>query len=173
MTGARHLSKSAAHALRHAPWLYAIELDDDGWIEIAALATALGATPEEIEAMSVTSPKNRYELQDGRIRARYGHSIKSRIAYEPIVPPPRLFHGTSPETLPAIRRDGLQPRARQYVHLSLDEAMASEVGRRKAAHPMILTIYAAAAHAEGITFYRGNEKVILADHVPPRFIAAT
>jgi putative RNA 2'-phosphotransferase len=167
------LSKTAAHALRHAPWLYALELDDDGWVDVASLAAALGATEAGVEQMVATSPKNRYELYDGRIRARYGHSFERRVTYEVIAPPDRLFHGTAPESVEAILRDGLLPRARQYVHLSLDAQMAREVGRRKARQPILLTIDAARAHAEGVAFYRGNERVILADTVPPRFLTAT
>lgn len=166
------LSKTAAHALRHAPWLYALDLDDGGWVEVAELAAALSVTPDDIREMAATSPKNRYELQGDRIRARYGHSFAKRIEYEAIVPPPQLFHGTAPEVLEAILRDGLLPRARQYVHLALDETMAREVGRRKARGPILLTIDAARAHADGIAFYRGNEKVILADRIPPQYLTA-
>jgi putative RNA 2'-phosphotransferase len=35
------LSKTLAHALRHAPWLYELELDDAGWTPVAALLQAL------------------------------------------------------------------------------------------------------------------------------------
>ena len=141
------LSKTAAHALRHAPWLYAIELDDGGWVNIAELAAALSATPDDIREMAARSPKNRYELHGDHIRARYGHSFAKRIEYETIVPPARLFHGTAPESLEAIFRDGLLPRSRQYVHLALDEPMAREVGRRKSRQPILLTVDAARAHA--------------------------
>ena len=27
----RELSKTISHALRHEPWLYELELDDEGW----------------------------------------------------------------------------------------------------------------------------------------------
>jgi putative RNA 2'-phosphotransferase len=60
---------------------------------------------------------------------------------------------------------------RQYVHLSVDEAMAAAVGWRKSAAPIILRVDAAAAHAAGFVFYVGNEKVWLADAVPARFVA--
>ena len=56
---------------------------------------------------------------------------------------------------------------RQYVHLSLDVETAAEVGRRKARQPVILEIAAARAHAAGVRFYAGNDKVWLADFVPP------
>ncbi len=59
---------------------------------------------------------------------------------------------------------------RQYVHLSVDEATALEVARRKAGRPVILTIQAAEAHAAGVRFYQGNDKVWLADSVPAEFI---
>ena len=59
---------------------------------------------------------------------------------------------------------------RQYVHLSVDSAMAAEVGRRKAGRPVILRILAAQAHEHGVRFYVGNEKVWLADVVPATFV---
>jgi len=70
-----------------------------------------------------------------------------------------------------IVSEGLKPMARQYVHLSVDEATAGAVGRRKGAAPVLLKVDAAAAHADGVVFYVGNEKVWLADTVPARFIA--
>jgi putative RNA 2'-phosphotransferase len=62
------------------------------------------------------------------------------------------------------------PMGRQYVHLSVDEATAVEVGRRKAGKPNIIIVMALEAHEKGIRFYEGNEKVWLADLVPPEFI---
>lgn len=64
---------------------------------------------------------------------------------------------------PTRRYDGLPPMRRQYVHLSIDRATARAVGRRKAR--------AAVAPRAGIAFYAGNDKVRLADRVPPQFIA--
>lgn len=166
----RKLGQRLTHALRHEPWIYGIELDDDGWIEIATIATTLQLTPETIERLATTSSKDRYELRDGRIRARYGHSLPARIELPRAEPPAELFHGTAPESLASIDAIGLTPRARQYVHLSLDRDTAREVGRRKARQPVILVIDAAAAHADGIAFYTGNDTIWLADAIPPRFI---
>ena len=36
------VSRVISHALRHEPWLYELELDDAGWVPVAALLTALG-----------------------------------------------------------------------------------------------------------------------------------
>jgi putative RNA 2'-phosphotransferase len=59
---------------------------------------------------------------------------------------------------------------RQYVHLSVDERTALEVGRRKAAVPVLLRVQALAAHRSGAVFYIGNEKVWLADFIAPPFL---
>ena len=114
--------------------------------------------------------KKRFEMRDGRIRALYGHSINRKIAKEATLPPPRLYHGTAPKTAAIIRREGLRPVHRQYVHLSADAETAYQVGRRKAPNPVILGVDAAAARAHGVKLYHGNDTIWLADHVPPAFI---
>ncbi len=172
------ISRTLAHALRHEPWLYELELDAEGWTLLeAALAALRAERPEwhDLAAADVaevirSSTKKRYEMADGRIRALYGHSVPVKLARTAAPPPDHLFHGTSPGALAAIRQAGLQPMARQYVHLSPGRADAVAVGRRKHPQPVILLVDAAAAAKAGFPFYAGNDKVWLADTVPWRFI---
>jgi putative RNA 2'-phosphotransferase len=172
------LSRTVSHALRHEPWLYELELDDEGWASLDALLAVLrGECPEwsnlseaDLIRMTTTSSKRRHEISGNRIRALYGHSVPSRLRKTPGVPPNLLLHGTAPETIPYIRSSGLLPMGRQYVHLSVDEVTAAEVGRRKSPQPVILRVAACDAHLHGLRFYEGNEKVWLADHVPAQFI---
>ncbi len=179
MRNQNELSRAMSHALRHEPWLYEIELDEEGWASVEVLVTALRqANPAWTELSRATlaeviasSDKQRHEMVGERIRALYGHSVAGKLAQQAAVPPPELFHGTSPKAAVVIESEGLKPMGRQYVHLSVDEATAEAVGRRKSASPTILKINAAAAHAGGIVFYAGNEKVWLADAVPARFIS--
>lgn len=35
------LSKEVSYALRHAPWEYELELDDEGWVSIEQILIAL------------------------------------------------------------------------------------------------------------------------------------
>lgn len=114
--------------------------------------------------------KRRFEVQESRIRARYGHSLARPIRYEPCTPPPLLYHGTSPGALEAIRRDGVEPMERQYVHLSPDRETAVRVGVRHDRRPAVLTVRAAEAHAAGVVFYQADEAVYLARHVPAEFL---
>jgi putative RNA 2'-phosphotransferase len=173
------VSRAVAHALRHEPWLYELELDDEGWTDVDALLEALrgqrpawrGVDRSVLRRMIDSSSKRRYELAGERIRALYGHSLPGRIRKEAADPPDILFHGTAPEPASVILVTGLVPMRRQYVHLSSDRRTASEVGGRKCQKPVILTVDAAAAARNGVTFLRGNEKVWLAVRVPPEFIA--
>ena len=172
------LSKTISHALRHEPWLYELELDDGGWVPITQLLESLRSqnecwstvTETDVAEMIRCSEKRRHELRGGRIRAIYGHSVPGKLKRVSAVPPAVLFHGTSPKSLPAILECGLKPMTRQNVHLSTDEETAIQVGKRKAREPVLLRIDAARASENNVQFYEGNEKVWLADEVPPEFI---
>ncbi|HEY8749542.1 MAG TPA: RNA 2'-phosphotransferase [Tepidisphaeraceae bacterium] len=172
------LSRAVSHALRHEPWLYELELDEEGWADVGALLTSLrqespswsDLTEFDLTEMIRASSKQRHELVNGRIRALYGHSLPGKLHRTPAMPPARLFHGTSPTTEPRIRESGLLPMGTQYVHLSLDEETAIAVGRRKSSDPIILLVRAEDAWKAGVVFYMGNEKVWLVDRVPPEFI---
>jgi putative RNA 2'-phosphotransferase len=173
------LSRAVSHALRHEPWVYELELDEQGWVSVGSLVAALregrgwsDLTADDVAAMVATSSKQRHEIDGDRIRAIYGHSIPARIVRTPAGPPPLLYHGTSPEAAAAILVDGLRPMARQYVHLSVDRAMARSVGSRKASEPTLLVVRADDAARNGVAFYTGNDKVWLADEVPAEFISA-
>lgn len=40
------LSKEVSYALRHAPWEYELELDDEGWVDIMQLLFSLQGSKE-------------------------------------------------------------------------------------------------------------------------------
>jgi putative RNA 2'-phosphotransferase len=176
----RQLSKTISHALRHAPWLYELEPDAEGWVEVESLLAALRQhrrswrelTKDDLREMMSRADKQRFQLEGGRIRALYGHSFPGGIAATPGDPPPTLYHGTSDGALPAILRSGLKPMSRQFVHLSTDIPTATQVARRKGGQPRILTVDTGAAARDGVRFYRGNAQVWLADEVPARYLSA-
>jgi putative RNA 2'-phosphotransferase len=172
------LSRAVAHALRHEPWLYELELDDEGWTGVDALVAALRRESpawselreSDLAEMIQTASKPRYEMAGHQIRALYGHSVPGRLRKTPSAPPEVLYHGTAPSTVLQIKQNGLLPMSRQYVHLSVDSGTAVAVGRRKSRAPVILTVRAHEAWEAGVQFYSGNEKVWLADLIPPEFI---
>ncbi|AYE35830.1 RNA 2'-phosphotransferase [Clostridium septicum] len=141
------LSKEISYALRHAPWEYELELDENGWVSAEQLLTALNesdkwenVTLEDLEHMIENSDKKRHELVEGRIRAIYGHSIPKKIVKESTEPPAILYHGTVRRFIKSIEDKGLLPKGRQYVHLSNDIKTALQVGKRHDNKPIILEI---------------------------------
>lgn len=173
----QRLSRTLAHALRHEPWVYELAVDEEGWASLPRLLEALrsrqrweGLDREDVREMQRRTEKRRYEIHGDRIRALYGHSLPGRLSKEEARPPDRLWHGTSPGPADSILEEGLRPMGRQFVHLSADRPTAREVGRRKAEEPVILAVRARRAHEGGVAFYRGNEKVWLADRVAARWL---
>jgi putative RNA 2'-phosphotransferase len=174
----KQLSKTVSHALRHAPALYKLELDEAGWVPVEALLVALRSHRREWQNLRETdlitmmdnAQKHRFELVDGKIRAYYGHSVPQPILRPPVEPPSILYHGTAPESAAIILEEGLKSMNRQHVHLSTNQDTARMVGARHTTHPVMLEIQALEAHRAGIAFYLGNEDVWLAEDIPPDFI---
>lgn len=171
------LSKEISYALRHAPWEYELEMDEEGWVPVEQLLEALkrrgnwnDISEGTLHEVIAHSEKKRFEIKDGRIRAFYGNSIPMKIVKEEKMPPDILYHGTARRFLKSIKENGLLPQNRQYVHLSQDIETAESVGKRHDVKPCILVIDAKKAWDEGTKFYLGNEKVWLAETVDGKYI---
>lgn len=125
-----------------------------------------------IQAVVTSSDKKRFAVSDDglRIRAVQGHSTESvDINYAEKVPPKFLYHGTATRFLESIRKEGLLPGLRQYVHLSQDEQTALAVGQRHG-KPVILKIKALLMHQQGFKFFQAENGVWLSNTVPVLFI---
>lgn len=166
------LSRKMSLALRHEPGRFGLVLDGEGFVALAALAHALAASQDDMRAVvaTVEADKQRFSIIDDDIRANYGHSLADRIRQEPATPPATLLHGTHADAVATILREGLRPMARQYVHLTADPDIAQRVGGRRGS-PVLLRVDAAAAHADGIVFYRANDTFWLVDALPARYLA--
>lgn len=173
------LSKEVSYALRHAPWEYELELDEEGFVPVRQLLYALNEphkyehflTVSDLERMISNSDKKRHEIVDGKIRALYGHSVPMFIKKEAGIPPKTLYHGTKSDALESIMKDGLKPMQRQYVHMSVDTDTAVAVASRRFGDNVILVIDTESAVKDGIQFFIGNDKVWLANEVPPKYIS--
>ena len=97
-----------------------------GWDDITLLLTQAGKhghalDRETLNRVVQTSDKKRFTLsEDGaRIRAAQGNSLPTVDVQPPgTAPPDVLSHGTAERFVNAIFAEGLQPRERQFVHLT-------------------------------------------------------
>lgn len=166
-------SRFLSFVLRHQPDAIGITLDVEGWTDISTLISAAANDGKRldralIQAVVATNDKKRFAIsEDGlRIRAVQGHSTESvRIDYIAKVPPEFLYHGTATRFLESIRKEGLLPGSRQYLHLSQDEQTALAVGRRHG-KPVVLKVSALVLHEQGCKFYQAENGVWLTKAVP-------
>ena len=173
-----YISRKMSYALRHNPEKYGLKLAQDGSVEIGTFLRAMNGmhhfdpplTETVIREVMAHAEKQRFAIEDGRIRALYGHSFQIKVNHKEAAPPAVLYHGTARRFLDSIMEKGLLPMGRQYVHMSADIETAEQVGRRRDNRPVILTIDAKQAAADGIKFYIGNDKVWLADQIPPQYL---
>lgn len=162
--------------LRHEPSAAGLTLDTEGWVDVDELINGAARhgfsfTREELDEVVQTSDKQRFalSLNGQQIRTNQGHSVSVDLGLTPVIPPPRLYHGTVEQFVEAIMAEGLDKRARQHVHLSADLETATRVGSRRG-RPIILEIAAAEMHAAGFHFFCSENGVWLTDKVPPQYI---
>ncbi|TJZ50249.1 RNA 2'-phosphotransferase [Streptomyces piniterrae] len=168
------ISKYLAKHLRHEPERIGITLDAQGWVPVPELIDAAARhgfrfSRAELESVVADNDKQRYAIEDERIRANQGHSVRIELDLPPAEPPAYLFHGTVTRNVPAIRAEGLRPMSRHAVHLSPDRETATRVGARRG-KPVVLTVDAGAMHRDGHVFRVSANGVWLTGHVPPTFL---
>lgn len=177
MTDAVRLSKFLSYVLRHAPEAVGVTLDKEGWADVenvlrAAKSNGLDVNAEALFEVVAASDKKRFALSVDRtrIRAVQGHSTSGvNIDFVAIRPPDLLYHGTAVRNLKSIRSVGLASGNRHYVHLSLDELTAIQVGRRHG-EAVVLQVGSKAMYEAGYDFYQAENGVWLTRHVPPQFL---
>lgn len=175
MANLKQLSKFLSLVLRHKPEEIGLELDPQGWANVAELlekSAHTGLTREQLETIVAESDKQRFALSSDRqkIRANQGHSLAVDLALKPQCPPDTLYHGTARRHQDSIFASGLEKRQRQHVHLSTDIPTALNVGQRYDRHPLLLAIDAHRMFAEGHLFYLSANGVWLSEHIPPEYI---
>ncbi|MEQ1891966.1 MAG: RNA 2'-phosphotransferase, partial [Planctomycetota bacterium] len=168
------ITRSLAFMLRHQPETFDLELDPFGFADlddvVHALNERLGEPVEEDDVREAvrSGDRPRYEIQEGRIRALYGHSIP--VEPGPSSKPPESLYVAVPEReLERARRFGLRGGRRRFLHLAITPEDAAESGRRAAQDYSILTVRALDAWEEGISFF-DRIALWLAEEVPTHLL---
>lgn len=165
------LSKFMSLILRHKPEKFGMTLDPEGYCSLTELHRTIAkernwvdVTKEDILEVVATCEKQRFELQEDYIRARYGHS-KVEIQYEAKTPPAILIHGTHEGAVDSILQTGINKMGRQYIHLSETTHFATLSGQRRGKVAYIL-VDTKKAMEKGVLFYFAGDEVWLSKDIP-------
>ncbi|MCD6158898.1 MAG: RNA 2'-phosphotransferase [Euryarchaeota archaeon] len=156
-----------------------VKLDEEGWARIDAIVEGIQKrrpdlrhiTSDVLIAIAQYDPKERFEILNNKIRARYGHTVRVKISYEEDTKSKVLYHGTVRRNLKNILSEGLKPMKRQWVHLSTTIDDALTVGKRHGHDVVILKIDCNCLRSRGIRIYIASKSTRLVQYVPSECIS--
>lgn len=172
MKSHKQVSKFLSLVLRHQPEQIGLQLDAQGWVNVAILLKQMAAHGQPIDFATLqevvaTSDKQRFAFNADQslIRANQGHSIEVDLAYETQIPPDILYHGSAIQFRESILKQGLIKGKRHHVHLSADIETATKVGQRHGKLDLY-RVFAKKMHQADFKFYCSANGIWLVDAVP-------
>ena len=171
---ANSLGRILALVLRHAPEKFNVDMDINGWVNTRELSEAIGNQRRHyhwlrgwhFEAIANADEKGRYQVENGMIRATYGHSIELDLDLPTDDIPEALYYPCESGDVETLLEYGITAGDRKNVHLSRSIQNAMEAGHVRIDRPIILEIDTTRAIADGHTIYRAGTTVFLTDEVP-------
>jgi len=173
------LGRIIAGVLRHFPEKLGVMIDGHGWVDISEFVEAIGISRSgfhwlrnhHIDAIALTDPKGRYQLDGGMVRATYGHTIDVNLDDLPLADIDEFFYPVTEEEIDIILEGGLNPIDRKNVHLSGSIEKALEAGRVRTEEPLIIKIDGAKAKKDGIKIYHAGKDVYITDRIDAKYIS--
>ena len=164
------LSRTMSYALRHNPSNFGLTLDANGAVNLRKFADALDVPVQEIIVTVLADSKQRFTIHNDRIWVNNGHTVKADVPLTPVTTAGHLYHGTKVKFLDSIADNGgIEPRQRNYVHLSTDVSTATDVADRRNGLSVILTIDAEKMIEDGLELVSSGSAV-LAKYVPWEYV---
>ena len=164
--------------LRHIPSKAHVEVDDEGWCDIAALIVGLNnqpnrkMTPEIIREICFRDDGCRFQLNhdETKIRCVQGHSLPHvKINFLPTKPSVDIYHGTSESHLAEINRTGeISRMSRNFVHLTSDINKAIMAGKRHG-ESVMLQIDTESMIRDGRCLFISKNGVYLSSNIPSMY----
>lgn len=172
------VGRTMAGVLRHFPQRYGLEMDPHGWVDLRDFITAVQIRnkrfrflrPHHIIGLVETDPKGRYQHQDGKIRATYGHSLDVDLDLPTEGIPDTLYYPTTEEEYRIVMDAGLRPADRKMVHLSSTYEAALEAGRVRTQAPVILEVDARSARNAGVVIQKAGKTVYISKEIPGEYL---
>ncbi|HII05732.1 MAG TPA: RNA 2'-phosphotransferase, partial [Methanotrichaceae archaeon] len=122
-------------------------------------------------ALVQSDPKERYEILEGKIRAKYGHSVDVDLDY-PLNKLSDLYYGANEEEADRILEVGLKSASQRYVHLSTTPEKAWHVGTFRTNSPQVIRVDAQAAQRAGVKMMTVSGYIVISENVPPEYLSS-
>jgi len=173
------LGRIMAGVLRHFPEKLGVTMDGRGWVDISEFVEAVGGSrsgfqwlrDHHVEAIALTDPKGRYQVDGGMIRATYGHTIDIRLDDLPLAEIDEFFYPVTEEEIDIILEGGLNPIDRKNVHLSGSIEKAIEAGKVRTEIPLILRIDGKSAKEDGVKIFHAGKDVYITERIDAKYIS--
>ena len=184
----RHLDQFGrimAGVLRHFPEKFVtptspdgLEMDKQGWVEATEFVEAVKLQrrhfhfleTKHLQAVVETDPKGRYQLNSGRLRATYAHTLDLDLDLPTDQNPEHLYFACSKEDSDEYLEHGLYPGDRNMVHLSSTRLNALEAGRHIIGKPIVLLADVRAVEGAGHEIMKAGTTVYLTKDIPGEFL---
>ncbi|PTD94586.1 RNA 2'-phosphotransferase [archaeon SCG-AAA382B04] len=171
------LGKIVSGALRHFPKDIGVNLDQNGWADLDQLLEAISSrsrydwlTKDDLIALVETDKKGRYEIEDNKIRATYGHTVDVSPDLPKKEPPEELYYGSSEEEAGRVEEIGLKPVNKNKVHLSEESESALEVAQASIDNPVLIVVKAKDVYKENVDIRKAAKSLWVAPEIPPEFL---
>ena len=173
------LGRIMAGVLRHFPEKLGVMVDGHGWVDISEFVEAVGGSrsgfhwlrPLHIEAIALTDPKGRYQIDGGMIRATYGHTIDVKLDDLPVAELDDFYYPVTEEESDIVLEGGLNPIDRKSVHLSGSIDKAMEAGKVRTETPLILRIDGKKAREDGVCIYHAGKDVYVTERIDAKYLS--
>lgn len=170
------LGRLVAGALRHFPDDLGLDMNPRGWVDLDALSVVIGTryswtNKRLVIALVQSDPKERYEIREGKIRAKYGHSVDVDLDY-PLNELSDLYYGANEEEADRILEVGLKSTTQRYVHLSTTPEKAWYVGTFRTNSPQVIRVDAQAAQKAGVKMMTVSDNIAISENVPPEYLSS-
>lgn len=173
------LGRIMAGVLRHFPEKLGLMMDGKGWVDITRFVEAIGGSRsgfhwlrnKHIEAIALSDPKGRYQIDGGMIRATYGHTVDVQLDDLPLADLDEFYYPVTEEEMDVILESGLNPIDRKKVHLSGSIEKALEAGKVRTDQPYVLRIDGKTARENGVMIYQAGKDVYVTDRIEGKYIS--
>lgn len=168
------LGRLVAGALRHFPGDLGLEMDSKGWADFDQLTRVIRtryhwANQNLVAALLQSDPKMRYEVQEGMVRARYGHSVNVDLDY-PANEASNVYYGANEEEADRILEVGLKSATQRYVHLSTTPEKAWHVSTFRTNNPRVIEVDAKKAQEAGLTIMTVSKDIVISENIPAQYL---